>query len=121
MDTVVTVTAKPNGDISVSPGKDSEALASWIASVLKNDVSASKALQRTPYGVTNVAVKGTASKAMELEFQAGKWDDILARNQNMDRELRRYYVEKAAECRAEAARLRGEAPAPSTAREPLSK
>lgn len=104
---VVTVTGSPDGEINISTTSGDESLARYIGRVLENDVKTAKAAKDV-----RVGEGGSASKAMELDLQASKWENLVDANYYMDRDLKDYYLGLAVECRAEAARLRGETAAP---------
>lgn len=72
-------------------------------------------------GTIGAAINENLAKSRELERQAIKWHELVRRNEYMDKDLRRYYTEKAAEAEREAARLRGEPVEPESPVEPLSK
>lgn len=109
MDRVVTVVAKDDGIVDITPKPGAEGFARWIADALEKDVQAAKAAKaaRAPTTVGDM-VKANEAGAHELDSQAVRWEDLISRNQCIDADLKRFYAEKARACRAQAARLRGE-------------
>lgn len=105
---IVTVVGKPDGSIEVKAGPGGNTLARYIGDLMAKDAEAARSAKNGKPGVLG---KGAASKALELELQAARWEDTVEQNYYMDADLRRFYAEKAVECRAQAARLRGETPA----------
>ncbi len=107
-DLKITLIAKSDGTVELSPeGPGAELLAGRIADLLKRDSDEMRAANLAK-SAPGAAVKANAEKARELELQASKWEGHVEANYYMDRELKDYYSERAAACRREAARLRGE-------------